>query len=87
MSDLSESELDFLGRYFAMGKGSEIISHPPHKTIGLQQEAFDALKARGLLIEQPFNQYGVKKITCTPEAAEIGRQQMNKRVRAMLAVD
>jgi hypothetical protein len=37
VTDLTETEKNILGRYFGMGKGSEIISHPPHHTIGLHR--------------------------------------------------
>lgn len=84
MTDLTETERDVLARYFAMGKGSEIISHPPHQTIGRHRHAFDRLKELGLLIETPFNQYGVKRITCTDEAAKIGFERMLENMRATL---
>jgi hypothetical protein len=79
--DLTETEKNVLARYFAMGKGSEIISHPPHATIGKHRHAFDRLKELGLLIETPFNQFGVKRITCTPEAADIAFERMKENMR------
>lgn len=67
------------------GIGSEIISHPPHETIGRHRHAFDRLKQIGLLIEAPFNQHGVKRITCTEDAAKIGRERMLENMRAALS--
>lgn len=82
MTELTETERNVLARYFGMGKGSEIISHPPHATIGKHRHAFDRLKELGLLIEKPFNQYGIKRITCTEEAAIIGADRMRENMRA-----
>lgn len=83
MVDLTETEKNVLARYFGMGKGSEIISHPPHATIGRHRHAFERLLSLGLLIETPFNKYGVKRITCTEEAAEIGRAQMLENIKSV----
>ena len=74
--ELTETERNVLARYFGMGPGSEIISHPPHATIGLHRHAFERLLKIGLLIETPFNDFGVKRIRCTEEAARIGRERM-----------
>lgn len=87
MTDLTETERNILARYFGMGKGSEIISHPPHATIGLHRHAFGRLKELGLLLETPFNQFGVKRITCTDEAAKIGFERMQENMRAVLIDD
>jgi hypothetical protein len=81
VSDLTETEKNILGRYFGMGKGSEIISHPPHHTIGLHRHAFDRLIELGLLKVEPYNQFGVKRITCTAEAADIGFARMKENMR------
>lgn len=81
MVDLTETEKNVLARYFAMGKGSEIISHPPHATIGKHRHAFDRLIEIGLLKVEPFNQYGVKRITCTEEAANIAFERMKENMR------
>lgn len=85
MADLTETERNVLARYFGMGKGSEIISHPPHATIGKHRHAFDRLIELGLLKVEPFNQYDVKRITCTEEAADIGRARMLENMREHLA--
>lgn len=82
---LTETERNVLARYFGMGPGSEIISHPPHATIGRHRHAFDRLLSIGLLIETPFNQHGVKRITCTEEAARIGRERMMEHYRSVAA--
>jgi len=84
MTDLTETEKNVLARYFGMGKGSEIISHPPHATIGKHRYAFDRLIEIGLLKVEPFNQFDVKRITCTPEAAQIGAERMRENMRNML---
>jgi hypothetical protein len=81
MTDLTETETNILARYFCMGKGSEIISHPPHHTIGLHRHAFDRLIEIGMLKVEPFNQFGVKRITCTDEAAKIGHARMLENLR------
>lgn len=85
MADLTETEMNILARYFGLGKGCEIISHPPHATIGLHRHAFERLLELGLLVETPFNQFGVKRITCTEEAAQIGFERMQENMRAVLA--
>src|SRR5687768_560128 len=76
MTDLTETEKNLLARYFGMGQGSEIISHPPHATIGKHRHAFERLIKIGLLKMEPFNQFDVKRITCTEEASKIGRARM-----------
>lgn len=81
---LTETEKNVLARYFGLGKGSEIISHPPHATIGLHRHAFDRLIELGLLKVEPYNQFDVKRITCTEEAAKIGHARMLENMRAML---
>lgn len=87
MTDLTETEKNVLACYFGMGKDSEIISHPPHATISKHRHAFDRLKEIGMLIETPFNQFGVKRITCTEEAAKIGRAWMSEHMKSLLAAD
>lgn len=87
MTDLTETERNILARYFGMGSGSEIVSHPPHATIGKHRHTFDRLIEIGLLKVEPFNQYGVKRITCTDEAARIGRERMQENMRSMLDDD
>jgi len=74
-TDLIDADLDFLARYFAMGIGSEIVSHPPHEVIGRQCEAFHRLLEKGLIISEPYNNLGVVRITCTEEAARLGRER------------
>lgn len=76
--ELTETERNVLARYFGMGPGSEIISHPPHATIGLHRHAFERLLKIGLLIETPFNDFGVKRIRCTEEAAKIAWERMQE---------
>ena len=79
MTELTETERNILARYFGMaGVGSEIISHPPHETIGKHRHAFERLIEIGLLIETPFNKFGVKRIRCTDEAAKIGNERMKE---------
>jgi hypothetical protein len=85
MPDLTEAELDVLARYFGMGKGSDITSHPPHETIGRSKDAFDRLFELKLLISEPINDHGVIRITCTDEAADLGRERMKVRMRAVLS--
>lgn len=87
MVDLTETETNVLARYFCMGSGSEIISHPPHATIGKHRHAFDRLIEIGLLIVEPFNQFDVKRITCTEEAARIGRERMLENMKEFLDKD
>jgi len=84
MTPLTETEKNILARYFGLGKGSEIISHPPHQTIGKHRHAFDRLIELGLLKVEPFNRYGVKRITCTDEAADIARERMRENMRDLL---
>lgn len=81
---LTDAELDFLARYFRMGKGSEIISHPPHAVIGKQCEAFHHLLDLGLLKSEPYNGFGVIRITCSDEAAQIGRERSRELMRKLL---
>jgi hypothetical protein len=84
VADLTETEKNILACYFSMGSGSEIISHPPHATIGLHRHAFDRMIELGLLKVEPFNQFGVKRITCSDEAAKIGRERMVENMRSVL---
>lgn len=84
MVDLTETERNWLARYFGMGKGSEVISHPPHETLGKHRHAVERLVEIGLLIIEPFNQHGSKRITCTDEAAKIGRERLRENMKALL---
>lgn len=84
MTAATSSEQDFLARFFSMGKGSEIISHPPHSMLSKVDEQFQSLKAKGLIIEEPFNQFGVKRITCTDEAAKLAVLRFHENARSIL---
>jgi hypothetical protein len=87
IGSLSDDELDILAKYFGMGKGSEITSHPPHATIDKKRAAFDRLFAVGVLIKEPVNDHGVIRITCTDEAAEAGRARMKVLMAKALGVE
>lgn len=84
MVEVTETEANLLARYFGMGRGSEIISHEPHETLGKHRHAWERLISIGLVRSEPYNQYGSKRFTCTDEAADIGRRRSQENMRLLL---
>jgi len=76
MAEVSQAARDVCARWFSMGQGSEVKSHPPHATLDKVRPAMNELVNAGIVTERPFNQFGVMVYTGSPEASRIGRERV-----------
>lgn len=76
----STTARDFLARFFGLGRGSSLVSHPPHETLGWHREAVDECIASGLITKRDFNRLGSVEIHATDEGHRIAQEALRAKM-------
>lgn len=82
MADPSPSDAakTFLSAFFGLGRGSSLVSHPPHKTLDQHREAVDECIASGLITKRDFNRLGSVEINATDEGHRIAQEALRAKM-------
>lgn len=82
-SSPSDSAKTFLSAFFGLGRGSSLVSHPPHETLGRHREAVDECIASGLIQKRDYNHLGSVEIHATDEGHRIAQEALRAKMKEM----
>ncbi|KQP53049.1 hypothetical protein [Methylobacterium sp. Leaf106] len=72
VGELSEEARSLCARWFGMSPRDVVTSHKPHKTMRSVQDAVDELVVAGIIVREPYNDFGSIQLKGSQRAFEIG---------------